>query len=96
MSESATAQAPPAMEEHADSPAEPQPLVNGDVKKTPVVSINSVGPEREGATSPRSTLVSIVEGDVNARVYTLASQENSSLLFGTFSRGVMARNYTCA
>ena len=35
-------------------------LVNGDIKpgKTPVVSINSFNAERDGATSPRSTLVS--------------------------------------
>ncbi len=43
-------------------PQEAEPLMNGDVVKaggkTPVVSINSLATEREGAVSPRSyTLV---------------------------------------
>lgn len=37
-----------------------EPLLNGDIKagRTPVVSINTLPADREGATSPRSTLVS--------------------------------------
>ena len=54
--------AAPAVEEPVEAPvpvAAAEPLVNGDIKpgKTPVVSINTVNADREGATSPRSTLV---------------------------------------
>ena len=39
---------------------EPEPLLNGEIKpgKTPVVSINNVAAERDGAISPKTTLVS--------------------------------------
>jgi hypothetical protein len=46
----------------SSEPQEAEPLVNGDVKpgKTPVVSINSLTAEREGAISPRTySLVSV-------------------------------------
>ena len=56
------APAAPAVEAPVQTvPATPnEPLVNGDIKpgKTPVVSINSFNAERDGATSPRSALVS--------------------------------------